>query len=42
MLQEKIQAQIERIILHIKEVIRLAGGNKYASLKAHPKLEYIS
>ena len=27
--QEKIQAWIERIIVHIKDVIRLEGGNKY-------------
>ena len=29
MLQEKIQAWIERIIVHIEEVIRLEGGNEY-------------
>ena len=27
--QAKIQAQIERIIIHIQEVIRLDGGNEY-------------
>jgi hypothetical protein len=27
--QEKIQAWIERIIVHIKDVIRLEGGNEY-------------
>jgi len=29
MLQEKIQAWIERIVIHIQEVIRLDGGNEY-------------
>jgi hypothetical protein len=29
MLQEKIQAWIERIIAHIRDVIRLEGGNEY-------------
>ena len=29
LLQEKIQAWIERILVHIQEVIRLEGGNKY-------------
>jgi hypothetical protein len=28
--QEKIQAWIERIPLHIKEIIRLEGGNEYS------------
>jgi hypothetical protein len=28
--QDKIQAWIERIPIHIKEIIRLEGGNKYA------------
>lgn len=27
--QERIQAWIERIIVHVKEVIRLEGGNEY-------------
>jgi hypothetical protein len=27
--QEKIQAWIERIPVHIKEIIRLEGGNEY-------------
>jgi hypothetical protein len=27
--QEKIQAWIKRIIVHIKDVIRLEGGNEY-------------
>jgi hypothetical protein len=27
--QECIQAWIERIVAHVKEVIRLEGGNKY-------------
>jgi hypothetical protein len=27
--QERIQAWIEHIILHIKDVIRLDGGNEY-------------
>ena len=27
--QERIQAWIERIVLHIKEVIKLDGGNEY-------------
>ena len=37
--QEKIQAQIERIVVHIKEVIRLDGGNEYREgrLKGQPK-----
>ena len=29
MLQEKIQAWIKRIMVHIEEVIRLEGGNEY-------------
>lgn len=29
MLQERIQAWIERIVDHIKEVIQLEGGNEY-------------
>jgi hypothetical protein len=29
MLQEKIQAWIKRIIIYIKEVIKLEGGNEY-------------
>ena len=29
MLQERIQAWIERIVAHVKEVIRLEGGNEY-------------
>jgi hypothetical protein len=27
--QEKIQAWIERIMIHIQDVIRLDGGNEY-------------
>jgi siroheme synthase len=27
--QEKIHAWVERIIRHVKEVIRLKGGNEY-------------
>jgi hypothetical protein len=27
--QEKIQEWIERIVVHIQEVIRLEGGNEY-------------
>jgi siroheme synthase len=29
MSQERIQAWVERIIQHVKEVIRLDGGNEY-------------
>jgi len=29
MLQEKIQAWIERIMIHIQDVRRLEGGNEY-------------
>ena len=38
--QEKIQAWIERIPIHIKEVIRLGGGNEYREgrLKGKEKL----
>ena len=31
--QKKIQAWIERIPIHIQEVIRLEGGNEYKELK---------
>jgi hypothetical protein len=42
--QERIQAWIERIELHIKEVIRLDGGNEYKEgrLKASLRIEFIS
>jgi hypothetical protein len=38
--QEKIQAWIKRIKRHIKEVIKLKGGNKYQErrLKGQEKL----
>jgi hypothetical protein len=37
--QEKIQAWIERIVLHIQDVIRLEGGNEYKEvLKSGPVL----
>lgn len=38
--QEKIQAWIERIPIHIKEVIRLEGGNEYTEgrLKGQERL----
>jgi hypothetical protein len=37
--QEKIQAWIERIKVHIEDVIRLEGGNEYQEgrLKGKPK-----
>jgi hypothetical protein len=37
--QEKIQAWIERVALHIQEIIRLEGGNEYQEgrLKGKPK-----
>jgi hypothetical protein len=39
MSQEKIQAWIERVIVHIQEVIRLEGRNEYQEgrLKGKPK-----
>jgi hypothetical protein len=35
--QERIQAWIERIMVHIKEVIRLEGGNEYREGRAKGK-----
>ena len=35
--QEKIQAWIERIPIHIQEIIRLEGGNEYQEGKYHTK-----
>jgi hypothetical protein len=35
--QERIQAWIERIMVHIKEVIRLEGGNEYQEGRAKGK-----
>ena len=37
--QEKIQAWIERVVVHIQEIIRLEGGNEYQEgrLKGQPK-----
>jgi hypothetical protein len=32
--QERIQAWIERIPIHIQEVIRLGGGNEYKEGKS--------
>jgi hypothetical protein len=38
--QEKIQAWIERVVIHIEEVIRLEGGNEYQEgrLESKPKV----
>jgi hypothetical protein len=35
--QEKLQAWIERVPIHIKEVIRLEGGNEYNESKPKRK-----
>jgi hypothetical protein len=35
--QEKIQAWIERIPRHIREVIRLEGGNEYKEGRNDPE-----
>ncbi len=42
--REKIQAWIERIMIHIEEVIgwKVDVNIKKAGLKANPKTEYIS
>ena len=39
MLQEKIHAWVEKIMVHIQEVIKLEGGNEYQEdrLKGQPK-----
>ena len=37
MAQERIQAEIERILLHIQEVIRLNRGNEYKESKSGRK-----
>jgi hypothetical protein len=37
--QEKIQAWIEKIVIHIQEIIRLEGGNEYQECRLKGKLK---
>ena len=40
--QSKIQAWVQRIVCHIKEVIRLAGGNDYREGREDSALDIIA